>query len=236
MVPYRASAIELRSRRYNLAATRMQNINLRIGALNEVILEVYGLSVDLPVIVRGNMYLEPGDPPSMRRLPNSESGFERAYNRMMHIAKRDEHKKTRSNNKYSTLFEHSDYRDRGINMKHFGALRIGGLEEDLGFTRKARVKLTKPRDLERRMDLRYTEEDELKDLQPYKNDRDMALAFSIISKDTPSDRTIFSDRDCRITMVEVTNVTSTGGASASNLNIADAPVGSTTAWQQKKMK
>ncbi|KAJ1631863.1 hypothetical protein T492DRAFT_1114932 [Pavlovales sp. CCMP2436] len=44
MVPYRASAIQIRSTRYNLAATRMRNINLCIGALNEVILEGFGLS------------------------------------------------------------------------------------------------------------------------------------------------------------------------------------------------
>ncbi|KAJ1634262.1 hypothetical protein T492DRAFT_837030 [Pavlovales sp. CCMP2436] len=123
MVPYRASAIKVRSRRYNLAATRMRNINLRIGALNEVILEVYGFSVDLLVIVRGNMYQEPGDPPSMRRLPNSESGFERACNRMMRGVIRDEKNNARRNNTYSTLFEHANFRDRGINLKHFGALR-----------------------------------------------------------------------------------------------------------------
>ncbi|KAJ1629944.1 hypothetical protein T492DRAFT_840406 [Pavlovales sp. CCMP2436] len=160
MVPYRASAIELRSRRYNLATTRMRYINLHIGALNELILELYGLPVDLAVIIRGNMYMEPGDPPSMRRLPDSESGFEKAYNRMMRRAKQDEHKNTRRNNTYITLFKHTNYRERGINLKRFGALRLEGHEEDLGFTRKARVTLRSSKDLERIMDLRYTEADE----------------------------------------------------------------------------
>ncbi|KAJ1635352.1 hypothetical protein T492DRAFT_836151 [Pavlovales sp. CCMP2436] len=123
MDPYRASETELRSRRYNLGATRMRNVNLRIGALNEIILENYGLAVDMPPIFRGNLYLEPGDPPSMRRLPNGESGFEKAYNRMMRSAKKDEHTQTRRDNEYVTFLDHTDYKDRGINLKHFGALR-----------------------------------------------------------------------------------------------------------------
>ncbi|KAJ1617244.1 hypothetical protein T492DRAFT_1152004 [Pavlovales sp. CCMP2436] len=52
------------------------------------------------------------------------------------------------------------------------------------------------------MDLRYTEVDERRDLELYRDDYDRTLALSAIPPDTPSDRTVFSDRDCRITMVE----------------------------------
>ncbi|KAJ1616234.1 hypothetical protein T492DRAFT_850963, partial [Pavlovales sp. CCMP2436] len=265
MVPYRASNMELRSRRYNLNATRMQNINLRIGALNEIILEVYGLSVDLPMILKGNRYEEPGNPPSLRRIPNSQTGFERVYNRMMRDAKKNEHTPSARNNKYTNLFNHTDFADRGINLKHRGALRYivqeaiknkkwivnyrqvsqtpsltkgitydvsiatvitkqsaGGVgEREYGFSRQARVKINKPKDIEGIMDLRYTEEDEKKDNEKIGNmvaesDKDKKCSSP------PSDRTFFY-QDCLITFREVTTVTTTGGASGSNLNIADAP-------------
>ncbi|KAJ1615627.1 hypothetical protein T492DRAFT_851460 [Pavlovales sp. CCMP2436] len=261
MVPYRASDTELRSRRYNLSATRMRNINMRIGSLNEIILEVYGISVDLPMILKGNRYEEPGDPPSLRRIPNSQTGFEKAYNRMMRDAKKNEHKPSPRNNKYTTLYSHADFSGRGINMKHPGSLRYvvqeaiknkkwqvnyrqesqtpsitRGITYDVsiasvlvndwsqagngfGFSRQARVKINRPKDIEGIMDLRYTAEDEKRDDEKLgqiyaENDKD--------NKDTPSDRTFFY-RDCLITFREVTTVTTTGGASGSNLNIADAP-------------
>ncbi|KAJ1640654.1 hypothetical protein T492DRAFT_831925 [Pavlovales sp. CCMP2436] len=265
VVPYRSSDIELRSRRYNLGATRMRNINMRIGALNEIILEVYGLSVDLPMILKGNRYEEPGDPPSLRRIPKSQTGFERVYNRMMRDAKKNEHTPSARNNKYTTLFSHTDYADRGINLKHRGALRYvvqeaiknkkwrvnyrqesqtpsitkgitydvsiatvitrqsggDGEEKEYGFSRQARVKINKPKDLENIMDLRHTEEDEKKDNEKVgnmvaKSDKDNK------GPSPPSDRTFFY-QDCLITFREVTTITTTGGASGSNLNIADAP-------------
>ncbi|KAJ1640307.1 hypothetical protein T492DRAFT_1135388 [Pavlovales sp. CCMP2436] len=114
----------------------------------------------------GNRYEEPGDPPSLRRIPNSQTGFERVYNRMMRDAKKNEHTPSTRNNKYTTLFDHTDYADRGINLKHRGSIRqsagdVG--EKEYGFSRQARVKIAKPKDLEGIMDLRYTEEDEKKD-------------------------------------------------------------------------
>ncbi|KAJ1629566.1 hypothetical protein T492DRAFT_840685 [Pavlovales sp. CCMP2436] len=127
-VPALASVNVLREFKYNLSATGMRNINLKIGALHEVILEAYGLSVDLPLIIRGNMYREPGDPPSMRRLPNSQTGFENAYNRMMRSVRQNNLNISRSsntgrNNSYSTLINHLDNKDKGINLNHLGALR-----------------------------------------------------------------------------------------------------------------
>ncbi|KAJ1629207.1 hypothetical protein T492DRAFT_841000 [Pavlovales sp. CCMP2436] len=239
MVPYRACAIELRSRRYNLAATRMRNINIRIGALNEIILEVYGLAVDLPKFFRGNIYEEPGNPPSMRRISNSESGFERIYNRMMRSGKKNEHTRSIRNNKYTTLFGHTDYIDRGINLKHAGALRyvvqqsiknklvivneFGGVGIAFGFSRKARVKINKPKDLEGIIDLRYTAEDEKRDNDLVMKEKAEEDAQTKNMPPAPSDRTMLTFRDCLITFEQVTTITSTGGASASNLNIADAP-------------
>ncbi|KAJ1637915.1 hypothetical protein T492DRAFT_834074 [Pavlovales sp. CCMP2436] len=258
MVPYRASDIELRSRRYNLSATRMRNINMRI--------EVYGFSVDLPMILRGNIYEEPGTPPSLRRIPNSQTEFERAYNRMMRDAKKNEHTPSARNNKYTYIFNHMDFSDRGINLKHRGALRYivqeainknkwivkdqqvsktpsltagitydisiatvlsmesiqGSREEAYGFSRQARVKLNKAKDLEGIMDLRYTEDDEKKDnekLGAIISETEKAKKGGYIA---PSDRTVFF-QDCLITFRQVTAVTTTGGASGSNLNIADAP-------------
>ncbi|KAJ1615593.1 hypothetical protein T492DRAFT_851487, partial [Pavlovales sp. CCMP2436] len=72
------------------------------------------------------------------------------------------------------------------------------------------------------MDLRYTEEDEKKDNEKVGNmvaesDKDKKGKPS-----PPSDRTFFY-QDCLITFREVTTITTTGGASGSNLNIADAP-------------
>ncbi|KAJ1633787.1 hypothetical protein T492DRAFT_1135473, partial [Pavlovales sp. CCMP2436] len=240
MVPYRASDMELRSRRYNLGATRMQNINMRIGALNEIILEVYGLSVDLPMILKGNRYEEPGDPPSLRRIPNTQTGFERAYNRMMRDAKKNEHKPSPRNNKYTTLYSHADFSGRGINLKHPGSLRYvvqeaiknkkwqvhyrqesqtpsitRGITYDVsiasvlvndwsqagngfGFSRQARVKINRPKDIEGIMDLRYTAEDEKRD------DEILGQIYDENgknNKETPSDRTFFS-RDCLITFRE----------------------------------
>ncbi|KAJ1617138.1 hypothetical protein T492DRAFT_850314 [Pavlovales sp. CCMP2436] len=265
MVPYRASNTELRSRRYNLSATRMRNINMRIGSLNEIILEVYGLSVDLPMILKGNRYEEPGDPPSLRRIPNSQTGFEQAYNRMMRDAKKNEHTPSPRNNKYTTLYSHADFSGRGINMKHPGALRyvvqdaiknkkwqvnyrqesqtpsitrgitydvsiasvlvndFGQAGNGFGFSRQARVKINRPKDIEGIMDLRYTEEDEKRDEE--KLEQIYGEADRINKKEenrSRSDRTLFY-RDCLITFREVTTVTTTGGASGSNLNIADAP-------------
>ncbi|KAJ1615584.1 hypothetical protein T492DRAFT_851491, partial [Pavlovales sp. CCMP2436] len=95
-------------------------------------------------------------------------------------------------------------------------------EKEYGFSRQARVKITKAKDLEGIMDLRYTEEDEKKDNEKVGNmvaesDKDKKGKPS-----PPSDRTFFY-QDCSITFREVTTVTTTGGASGSNLNIADAP-------------
>ncbi|KAJ1639715.1 hypothetical protein T492DRAFT_832743 [Pavlovales sp. CCMP2436] len=75
------------------------------------------------MILKGNRYEEPGDPPSLRRIPNSQTGFERVYNRMMRDAKKNEYTPSARNNKYTTLFDHTDFADRGINLKHRGALR-----------------------------------------------------------------------------------------------------------------
>ncbi|KAJ1636682.1 hypothetical protein T492DRAFT_1128565 [Pavlovales sp. CCMP2436] len=172
----------------------------------------------------GNRYVEPGDPPSLRRIPNSQTGFERVCNRMMRDAKKNEYTPSARNNKYTTLFSHTDFADRGINLKHWGALRqsagdVG--EKEYGFSRQARVKITKPKDLEGIMDLRYTEEDEKKDNEKVgnmvaKSDKDNK------GPSPPSDRTFFY-QDCLITFREVTTITTTGGASGSNLNIANAP-------------
>ncbi|KAJ1627283.1 hypothetical protein T492DRAFT_842475 [Pavlovales sp. CCMP2436] len=266
MVPYRANNMELRSRRYNLGATRMRNINMRIGSLNEIILEVYGSSVDLPMILRGNLYEEPGTPPSLRRIPNSQTGFERAYNRMMRDAKKNEHTPSARNNKHIYIFNHMDFSDRGINLKHRGALRYivqeaiknkkwiinfpqvsqtpsltkgitydvsiatvitkqsaaNDEEKEYGFSRQARVEINKAKDLEGIMDLRYTEDDEKKDNEKIgkmvaESDKNKKGGSS-----PPSDRTVFY-QDGLITFSEVTAVTTTSGASGSNLFIADAP-------------
>ncbi|KAJ1636913.1 hypothetical protein T492DRAFT_834861 [Pavlovales sp. CCMP2436] len=73
------------------------------------------------------------------------------------------------------------------------------------------------------MDLRYTEEDEKKDLE--KVGKIYGEQDRIKKKDesrSRSDRTFFY-QDCLITFREVTTIITTGGASGSNLNIADAP-------------
>ncbi|KAJ1616931.1 hypothetical protein T492DRAFT_850465 [Pavlovales sp. CCMP2436] len=142
----------------------------------------------------------------------------------MRDAKKNEYTPSARNNKYTTLFSHKDFADRGINLKHRGALRqsagdVG--EKEYGFSRQARVKITKPKDLEGIVDLRYTEEDEKK------NNEKVGIMVAKSDKNNkgpslPSDRTFFY-QDCLITFREVTTITTTGGASGSNLNIADAP-------------
>ncbi|KAJ1624885.1 hypothetical protein T492DRAFT_844408 [Pavlovales sp. CCMP2436] len=179
------------------------------------------------MILKGNRYEEPGDPPSLRRIPNSQTGVERVYNRMMRDAKKNEHTPSARNNKYTTLFSHSDYADRGINLKHRGALRNlkhpgGVMGTEYGFSRQARVKITKPKDLESIMDLRYTEEDEQRDNELVGNILAESDRVNQHNPPPPSDRTFFY-QDCLITFREVTTITTTGGASGSNLNIADAP-------------
>ncbi|KAJ1631167.1 hypothetical protein T492DRAFT_839428 [Pavlovales sp. CCMP2436] len=44
MVNYQPSAMRIRSNRYNLSTTKMKNINVRIGSLNEILLEVFGIA------------------------------------------------------------------------------------------------------------------------------------------------------------------------------------------------
>ncbi|KAJ1629947.1 hypothetical protein T492DRAFT_840409 [Pavlovales sp. CCMP2436] len=89
MVNYQPSALRTRSNQYNLSATKMKNINIRIGSLNEIFLEVYGIAEDLPMMLAKNMYFEPGNPPKKRRLPNSEKGFEVTFTRMLRGAKEE---------------------------------------------------------------------------------------------------------------------------------------------------
>ncbi|KAJ1637241.1 hypothetical protein T492DRAFT_834608 [Pavlovales sp. CCMP2436] len=88
-VPSQPSAMRIRSNQYNLSATKMKYINVRIGSLNQIVLEVYGIVEDLPMMLVKNMYFEPGNPPKMRRLPNSEIGFKVAFSRMLRGAKKE---------------------------------------------------------------------------------------------------------------------------------------------------
>ncbi|KAJ1626742.1 hypothetical protein T492DRAFT_842921 [Pavlovales sp. CCMP2436] len=160
MVNYQPSAMRIRSNRYNLSVTKMKNINVRIGSLNEIFLEV-ALALALAQVNAG-----------------SRVCFSEAL--LLQISKKEVYTCT----------------TKAVSVKTV-------------FTRKSRVTLNSPKDLEDAMNFRLTQ-----------------INYGFKNRgNVDSSKTMLSHFDSSFSFNEVTDVSGGGygGGGSGDFLIADAP-------------